>query len=80
MASECDAIVVSRLACRMHSESCEHCSFDKQYKYLQIVLLLTLQMTAFMRERTEYYVLPMQSTGYELGFDPVVIEPLRFRG
>lgn len=38
MASECGAVVVCRLACRMHSESCVHCSFDKQYKYLQIVL------------------------------------------
>ena len=38
MASERGAIVVCRLTCRMHSESCVHCSFDKQYKYLQIVL------------------------------------------
>lgn len=37
MASECGATVVCRLACRIHSESCVHCSFDKQYKYLQIV-------------------------------------------
>lgn len=33
-----------------------------------------------MREKTEYYVLPMQSAGYEQGFDPVMIEPIRFRG
>lgn len=81
MASECGAIVVHRLLHMMHSESCVCCSFDKQCKYLQIVLSSnSLQMDFFMRERVGYYVFPMQSAGCELVFDPVMTKPTRFRG
>lgn len=46
------AIVVHRLLHRMHSESCVCCSFNKQYKHLQIVRSSnSLQMDFFMRER-----------------------------
>lgn len=38
MVSEHGATLVCRLARGMNSESHVHCSFDKQYKYLQIVL------------------------------------------
>lgn len=40
---------------------------------------VTLQLDSHEREREEYYILPMQSAGYELIFDPVMTEPVRIR-
>lgn len=37
-----------------------------------LCFLLALQIDFFIRERTEYYVLPMQLARYELGFNPVM--------
>lgn len=38
----------------------------------RLCFLLALQIDFFIRERTEYYVLPMQSARYELRFNPVM--------
>lgn len=72
--AECGAIVICRLTCR------RYCTFHKQCKYSQIILPSNSPNESFfMRKRTGCYVLPMQSAGYELCFDPVMMQPLRFR-
>lgn len=38
----------------------------------RLCFLLALQIDFFIREGTEYCVLPMQSARYELGFNPVM--------